>query len=333
MTPKSCSTPAARRTWPRVLALLWALCAAACAPENRLELPPAPTDPCAGDHDTLPRPGDTRYRQAGYLQLASFNVDWLWAEYGGGFSPRNAVDYRMIGELIVDYDLDLLALQEINTGAALSLLELPPRYKWVVGTTGWSQNLAVLYRADLMALGPTQEIHLPGTEYPSKDPLRVEVRPHGGTPFTLIVVHLHPYGDAASAAYRRKQIQELRAWIAQNLPADASGGRRVVLAGDFNDTVTGLDPSQPGLALLLGDPDYRHASAACQAYTEISFRSIIDHIVISADLAPRHRGPCGAGGCWVVPFDLLPPYSNYTGGQGGTQNISTHRPLWIYLTP
>ena len=57
-----------------------------------------------------------------YLQLGTFNADWLTADLPGDFTLRNEVDLSMMASLITAMDIDLLALQEVDGDEAGSHL-------------------------------------------------------------------------------------------------------------------------------------------------------------------------------------------------------------------
>jgi len=53
----------------------------------------------------------------------------------------------------------------------------------------------------------------------------------------------------------------------------------------------------------------------------------LTHVVLGSAPLARHR----QDHCDITYHDAIPPYSDYTGGFGGKQNISDHRPLFTYL--
>ncbi|MCA9539901.1 MAG: endonuclease/exonuclease/phosphatase family protein [Myxococcales bacterium] len=290
--------------------------------------PDAEPDAETGDWPT-PR---AVFTTPGYLQIGTFNIDWLGARFESEFTPRNAVDYAMIARLLVEWDIDVLALQEIEGAAALDLLGLPRHWRAVVGRSGWSQNPAILYRSDRVTLGEPREIHLPDTTASSKDPLVVEVTPlEGGPMFTLVVVHLHPYGDAESTAYRAAQVAHLHQWLDDGLPGAPPPRWPVVLAGDFNDSIEGIRRGQTALGPLIDDPRLTFIEDECPDPTELHFNSRIDHVIASAELAPVLRPPPGEPACTVIHFDETSPYADYPGGYRDRQTISTHRPVFAWM--
>ena len=284
----------------------------------------------AAPPDLYPAPAADRADPA-YIQVGSFNIDWLADAYQSEFTPRLAADYAMITRLIVETDVEVFGLQEIEGDGALTLLDLPDRYRWHVGESGWSQNPAILWRPDRVEVDDIREIRLPGTDFPSKDPLAARVRAvDGDLAFTLVVVHFHPFPNSEDSAYRAHQIEQLHTWITRGLPEHPAPAPPVVIVGDFNDTHAGLNPDIPGLQPFEDDPDYTFVEADCPGSSQTRYDSRIDHLVIDRALVERlhDSGPQ----CHVDAFDDRDPYRSYGGGYRGISNISSHRPLWLYLS-
>lgn len=306
----------------RLLGPLFAVILTAGCLDTTEASPPAP----ALDEPELDDPG--------FLQVGSFNIDWLWDHYEGEYSPRNATDYEMVGRVFADFDLDLMGLQEINGPGALDLLELPTEFEYAVGQSGWSQNTAILYRADRIEVLRAREVALEGTSWPSKDLLVAEVASlDGQLAFTFVVLHFTPFGDEDNSEYRHNQVQQLYQYVTEELPAvvEPPFGDHVLVVGDFNDTFEGIHPWYDSLQVFEDDPDYVFATLDTDDYTEISYRSKIDHVLMSANLKPRYFNAGAEGACHVIAHDQISPYSDYEGGYDGRQNISSHRPVWVFM--
>ncbi len=275
------------------------------------------------------------YLDPGALQVAAFNSSWLWSGYEDGFVPRNEVDYRMIARLLGAFDLELVALQEINGDGAMELLGLDERWSWSLGESGWSQNPGVLWRNDRVRVDNVREIALEINEWPSKDPLVADVSAlDGDLAFTLIVVHFNPYSGNEDAALRYAQAEQLRAWIVDELVPDSARAPfndHVVIAGDFNDAFIPLNSGHPSMDIWLDDPWFTVLTEGSEEYSQIPYRSLIDHIVISEPLLTAWAERGEPEGCWVIAHDEISPWSDYSGGFGGHTNISDHRPVWAYL--
>ncbi|MCB9781237.1 MAG: endonuclease/exonuclease/phosphatase family protein [Alphaproteobacteria bacterium] len=269
------------------------------------------------------------------IQVGTFNADWLWDHTGGEYEPRTEVDFRMVGKLLSTYDFELMALQEVNGDAAMELLELPDSYDWIVGTTGWSQNLAILYKPAVIEIESVRQITLPGTQWPSKDPLVARVRHRdSGLAFTFVSAHLGAFDDTESAEYRQNQILQLKAFLDEELPVDEAGtdfADHVIVAGDLNDTFAGIHGSIDTLEPFEEDPAWTFATEDTLEYTQISHKSKIDHILLSEAIVDRYGERGQEDGCKVVAHDRISPWASYEGGWNGEQVVSDHRPVWIYV--
>ncbi len=285
----------------------------------------------AGGTDPQVEPAD---RQP--LRVATFNAHWLWSAYGGGEEPRNAVDYAMVGDLVEDFGLELLGLQEVDGAAALALLDLELDYAWATGSSGYNQNVGLLWRDDLVSVTNVREVQLPSFRDGDKKPLVADVVSRiGDLAFTAVVVHHRPYEDADSAARRARQTQELHTWVAESLQLTTGGPfvDHVVLLGDFNDTFDGINRDVPSLGPFVDDPTYVFATAYSPNYTHIGFESQIDHIVLNTGIEARWDGRRTAEGVHVIPHEQTAPWSNYAGGFADPwPTISDHRPVWVGLS-
>lgn len=298
-----------------------AIVLSACAPEK-------PADSGEGvDHTPVDSgtPVET-------VRLATFNIEWLTADPLDGDMRRNDVDHAMITDLIEHIDADVLLLQEVEGDAAVELLGLPSHYSWETGTTGWSQNLVLVWRADRVSVTGIDELNLPSVSGASKEPLTAKVTA-GALSFTVAGIHHAAFTDNESARERLEQAQDLVTWIDDTLPDVYAGeaSDNVVVLGDFNDTFEGLNTSYPSLPVF-EDAGFVFTTRATDSYTQISYASLIDHIALSADLSASWSEDGTPGGCHIEAHDQTSPWSDYTGGYRNTQNISDHRPVWIDLT-
>lgn len=280
--------------------------------------------------DALP----PRYTDPNWIQVATFNIDWLWSDYDSEWVSRTEKDYEMIARIFTDWDLDLVALQEINGEEALELLPLPDHYAWAVGESGWSQNPAILYRDDLFDIANVRELTFDSYAWPSRKPLVADVRwLETGMEFTFVVVAHKAYEDDESAAFRQAQAQDLYTWVTEGLPQEGDGPlqEKVILAGDWNDTFGAMNYRYPSLEPFEQDKDWYFTTWDTDEHTYIGYESTIDHIVLSERILAHYPGVCCPHGCKVIAHDVLSPYADYEGGAGDDQNISSHRPVWVFL--
>jgi len=275
------------------------------------------------------------YTDPAALQVATFNASWLWSAYEDGYYPRNAVDYAMVGRLFPAFDLELVALQEVNGDPAMELLGMADEWSWSLGSSGWSQNAGLLWRNDRVRVDNVREIALEVNEWPSKDPVAADVTAlDGSLAFTAVVVHFKPYTGNEDAAHRYAQAQQLHDWITGELALEehrAPFHDHVMVLGDFNDAFTPLNSSYPSMEIWRDDPGFTVLTDGSPEFSQIPYRSLIDHIVVSEPLAAAWQPQSDDEGTAVIAHDEISPWANYSGGFSGRPNISDHRPVWAYL--
>ena len=248
-------------------------------------------------------PVEGAYLRPGRVQVGTFNAEWLWEDYSGTFERRNAVDYSMIARMLRQWDLDLVGLQEIDGVGALDLLNLPAEYDYVVGTTGWSQNLAILYRSDLLSVSNVREVQLPSYAYPNKMPLVADVAAlDGDLAFTFVVLHFKAFSDDDASAQRYQQVLEFHDWVAQELPSRSQPpySERLVALGDWNDRFDAINDDWDSLQVFEDDQRFYFASLDTEEYTQIPYHSRIDHILLSSAMLKYYRQMGQPDGCWLI---------------------------------
>jgi endonuclease/exonuclease/phosphatase family metal-dependent hydrolase len=199
-------------------------------------------------------------------------VSWNIANFEGDPAQH---DLARIREVIERLDPDVLALQEIKRGEALT--ELLPDWDMVVSERGGRghQKLVIAWRRDRVTL-------LASEEHPQLS-LGGRVRPglsgylrgrDGGPDFWLVVVHLKAMPSAIDL--RREQWPQLLEIVEGLVGRGGPGGvgkddRDLLIVGDFNST--GPPGGQPAiehreLELALGPIGLRRLPSAtgCTAY-------------------------------------------------------------------
>jgi len=228
-----------------------------------------------------------------------------------------------------------MVLQEIEGDQAIELLGLTSNYAWVTGTTGWSQNIAFLYRSDKWELVDHRELRLPAFDGAEKAPFVGEFRHRSSDlRLTMVGVHLKAYTDNAASRERQEQARSLGEWLEADLPDEASESafaENVVVAGDFNDTFEGLNPSWPAVSGLEGTANLRFASRQTTGFSYIDFESLIDHIALTPGLYQMWPGGEEPEGYGIITHDLQSPWNDYSGGYRDVPNISSHRPVYVDL--
>ncbi|MFT4977658.1 MAG: endonuclease/exonuclease/phosphatase family metal-dependent hydrolase [Myxococcota bacterium] len=293
---------------------------------------------CTAGDDTRTVAEDTGPDGAGYGEIvpfraATFNIDWLSPRDSDrdDVVPRNSRDREMIRTLITEYDLSLVALQEIEGAGAISALGFDDSWSWVAGDSGWSLNPALLYRSDRFSVTDVFEVELPGQSDGYRDPLVAVVEHTTGLSFVVVVVHLAAYDDDASSSLRQGQATSLHGWLSDDLAGrvGADLAERVMLLGDFNDTVGGINDRYPSLSVFDEDEYWRIATKQVDGASTVYFSSVIDHAILSPEMTARWTGESSETGCNVIYHDAIDPWASYGGGYGDEQNISSHRPVTL----
>ena len=236
--------------------------------------------------------------EAGPLRLAAWNVEHLAEANGTGCRPRTDADYQALRAYAEALDADVIAVQEVESKAAVERVFDPSRYVVVVEDrvasgrggacrgedgltirdqrTGFAirKGLAFERQADLVALQLGNADLRSGVD--------IVVRPRGGQPVRLLSVHLKSgcsSGDRNEACPTlMQQVPVMEDWIDRR----AAEGVRFVVLGDFNrrlaqagDTVWAeWDDATPS------NSDLGLAAETTSARCNPRYSDFIDHIVL-----------------------------------------------------
>ncbi len=271
------------------------------------------------------------------LRIATFNIYWYPSSSFVG-NRRSEADRGKIREVIRRLDADVLVFQEILDLADLEdLLShlIPTRSYRLRDTAGrWTASgadqqdgmkVVVAFDGNRLELVEAGTARMPDAAPASKgrrDPVAARLRVPGGTPFTVIGVHLKSgvltVGSKDTTPDDDVRIEEMRGlteWITTAAPIGPGGKARqadepTVLIGDFN-AVRGnaaLRSLVPGGALSSWSwPAPRFASAMLPSPQEAPLpeierwtthldRMVIDHVIAS----PKTKV---VDGPWVYAFD------------------------------
>ncbi|MGV9009982.1 endonuclease/exonuclease/phosphatase family protein [Brevundimonas sp.] len=242
------------------------------------------------------------------LRLAAWNIEHLAEANGTGCRPRTDADYQALRAYAEALDADVVAVQEVESRAAVERVFDPSRYTVVVeervssgrggacrGRDGLSirdqrtgfairKGLAFERQPDLDALQLGNSDLRSGVD--------VIVRPVGRAPVRLLSVHLKSgcsSGDRNEACpVLMQQVPVLEDWIDRRAAEDS----RFAVLGDFNrrlaqpgDTVWAdwddQDPANADLSLAAGP-----TGARCNP----RYSDFIDHIVLDRRAAGDQVG-------------------------------------------
>lgn len=252
---------------------------------------------CAG-RQAGPPAAPSAVRTGGTLKLADWNMEFLAAEDLSGCRPRKAADYAASRRVVEAIDADVFAFEEVENEVAAARVFDPSRYVIVMerrpgrpggscggehpGQTFIRQAVGFAIRkglpfdrgSDLTAL----QIGNPNL----RSGVEITVRPPGGEPLRLLVVHLKSgcfQGEVGQACPEiLGQMPIMKAWI----QAAAAEGTRFAVMGDWNRRLAlpndlfwaTIDTSDPP------DADLVLTDAGVTPRCDPRYRDFIDHIVL-----------------------------------------------------
>lgn len=177
----------------------------------------------------------------------------------------------------------------------------------VLGQTGGSSHLLVLYRNDRLQPLATEEIGAAQASDREPAPLAVQFRLDGEQDFWFLLVDL-----SDSDTRRMTQVRALADWTArQSLP--------VVATGTFRFGVDSDREVNPAMEVLV-EAGWRWVQPEQFVGTACGSGSKIEDFVFLA----------GASGAWGARSEIMYPQSNYCPDDGRTSN---HRPVLANLEP
>ena len=241
--------------------------------------------------------------------------------------PKNARTPARVAELVRRMDIDLVAVQEINDAWTFDeILQDLPGYERILVieacTTSDFQMTGFVYRTSVVEPGSIVCDFMEEESAFPRPPLEADftVRLPGSDPMAVIVIDAHLKAGVAEEdeSRRRAAVEFLEnriAWI-----AGSSSAEGVILLGDLNDELG--DPSSDNVfgPFLENPAAYAFLTApldASGAYSYISYRRLIDHIMVTSGLLEE----VGDGTTVVVPLDTMDIGYDYE------SEISDHRPV------
>lgn len=243
------------------------------------------------------------------------------------FPQSGGITVSTLSLMIADLELDLIGLQEIVDEDQLEVLASNiGGWEAIYGSAeGGGLRFGVLYDNTKITIG--QPYSMSGSAF-TRNPYCVPITmvEAGDTLiFNLAVLHLKAFDSPQDRETREAEIAALKSYL--DVQLDAGNGRWVVL-GDYNDKLED-SPSTNIFTPLLEDDDYHFltepmAGSAFWASwigSDIpSSWSLIDHIMVTADLLPEYEP---GGECETLRLDQ--EYDLYR------ERISDHRPVAAYF--
>ncbi len=224
------------------------------------------------------------------LRMGTFNIAWL----GDGMDDkisRTDQDFKNIADVIKQTDADILGLEEIKNSYALeNVLKYLPEYKYFVGTHGHSQNVAVIYRADV-SVNVEQEYMPIAIDTARNRPGLVLSCKKGNFDWKMMVVHLKSSSHFDSTAEMQAAARETRTiqadicsyWVDSTLKAGKE--QDIFIVGDFNDFPQ--RNKNPTLTALLTNTSIEFLTYQAKSCKNDKWFGI-DHIVCSQSAKKRY---------------------------------------------
>ncbi len=243
------------------------------------------------------------------FRVGTFNVENLFDDLDDPYAadettpakPRE--DLARLAQTIRQLDADILALQEVESRGYLEQFThtflADAGYREVIHYEGNDQrgiDVAMLSRFPIESVTSYRHAAFEDEQGRNqrfrRDLLRVTVQPPRGESFEVWCIHLKSSGDDArtSEPIRSAEAQKIRALYDQTI--DAKPGARILLLGDFNDTLESrslrilLGSERLSLQTLLQDLPFEQRVT----YNQGPHRSMIDFILASPAMADTYVG-------------------------------------------
>jgi endonuclease/exonuclease/phosphatase family metal-dependent hydrolase len=291
------------RRWLGTIAFAFILALTACAghaPGPR-ELP-----------DTTPRT----------LTIATWNLEWLNRDIGGGKVPRSAQDYERLAAYARRLDADIVALQEIDGKEAAFRVFDPATYDIVVTSDdGYLQRTGFAYKK-WVQVTPQPDVQSLAIGYTRRGAdIMVRV---GALSFRLLSIHLKTgcwedplKTNSHSCEILNAQLTALKEWV----DSRTREGVAFAVLGDFNRRFTVTDRFFPELDA--GIPADAQLYDAAQSHRSECWKGefpvYIDHLVFSHGL-----------GEWILPNSFHQVVFDPSDAPHKSQ-LSDHCPITVTL--
>ena len=241
--------------------------------------------------------------------------------------PYDSRTAQRVAALIAEMDIDLVAVQEIADVTAFEqMLSELPSHHGVLSTheygSGEYQKTGYIFRSSMIQIGEVQSLFENDSYAFPRPPLqaRFGVTGPGGATMTFTVIDLHLKAETGeeNEARRREACQKLKTHVDGMLAAGIE--TEIFIVGDYNDRLS--DPPDDNVFTVFLDDGQNYDFLSQQLeddgeYSLISWGTVLDHILITADLQDDYTG----GRILAAPLDLQITDYDYE------QEISDHRPV------
>jgi endonuclease/exonuclease/phosphatase family metal-dependent hydrolase len=253
---------------------------------------------------TVPKQTAPPHTKPGEVVVAAYNVMNMFDDYDDPYRADEQTPAKPRAQLeklaasIRQLNADVIAMEEVENRDYLERFVnvfLPEMgYRYVVlfeGNDTRGIDVGLISRIPVGEVKSHRHISFPGPEGSTRrfnrDVLSVTLKPPGGEPFEVWVLHLksNSGGREEAEPVRLAEAHEIRRMLDEQLAANAAA--RILVVGDFNDT-----PDSQTVKTIIGEGDHALWSAdseikdpAAITYNEGEFRSIIDFILCSPAMA------------------------------------------------
>ncbi|MDP8267213.1 MAG: endonuclease/exonuclease/phosphatase family protein [Candidatus Tenebribacter davisii] len=246
--------------------------------------------------------------------------------------PKNldtTVNY--VSQIMRGINADIYALQEIESNPYFEeLIEKlnneDPVNTWDgyrANTSGYSIDLAYIYKSDQVQLGNIYEIYQDDWYAFPRNPLILEFT-FSGNDLIMINNHLKAGGDSDDEARRLEACNKLDTYISNNFPDD-----EVIVLGDLNDMLTDSQ-NNVFISFLNEEDEYVFTDMAIAEGSQIYWSypfwpSHLDHILITNELFDEFELDNSDIQTLMIDTILDNGLNEYD------DNISDHRPVGLKL--
>jgi len=251
------------------------------------------------------------------FEMATWNIEH--------FPKAGSNTIKDVKAIIKQLDVDLIAVEEISDSSALNgMLSDIPEWKAVLSNDrygdGSYQKTGILYKSSFISVSNPHNIFEDDSYAFPRPPLTafVEVRDTVGVKFdfNIIVLHLKAFSGESNEDRRRAAVEKLHDYITTEISAGSD--RDFIVLGDWNDQISDTGSVNVFQSILKDSSNFTFLTASIPgqySYISNSFKSLIDHILITADARNEFNG-----GVTEVLYldDVLSFYPN---------EVSDHRPV------
>ncbi|MBX3042854.1 MAG: endonuclease/exonuclease/phosphatase family protein [Candidatus Kapabacteria bacterium] len=222
--------------------------------------------------------------------VGTFNIEWLGDGVGDRLM-RNERDYQRLASVIINTGADILGLQEIENEDALKrVMKYLPDYKYIMGSTGYIQNPAIVFKKEVKVEFIENYEPLAVVKNKTRAGLVISAK-KGNFDWIMMVVHLKStsrYDSTqemrfASYDMRKQQAEVLRNWA--DSIVNNSTEQDIIIVGDFNDNP--IRPKSKNMVPLVDDGQFIFLTQDNKSCVNPNW-DLIDHIVVNQSAATRY---------------------------------------------